>query len=68
MKETGVVVNLRGEGMVFGIECGPLGTLNSNQVANAVVERCYVGHPGNDGIHLLSPSRTASFASARRCA
>ena len=41
--------------MVFGIECGALGSRNANQVANAVVERCYLGHPGHDGIHLLGP-------------
>ena len=55
LKETGVVVNVRGEGMVFGIECGPLGSYNANQVANAVVERCYLGKPCGDGIHLLGP-------------
>jgi 4-aminobutyrate aminotransferase-like enzyme len=55
LKETGVVVNVRGEGMVFGIECGPLGALTPNQVANAVVERSYLGNPGGDGIHLLGP-------------
>ena len=55
LKETGVIVKIRGEGMVFGIECGPLGTLNANQVANAVVERCYLGKPNGDGIHLLGP-------------
>ena len=55
LKETGVIVNVRGEGMVFGIECGALGSRNANQVANAVVERCYLGHPGHDGIHLLGP-------------
>ena len=55
LKETGVVVNVRGEGMVFGIECGPSGTLTPNQVANAVVERCYLGDTGGDGIHLLGP-------------
>ena len=55
LKETGVIINVRGEGMVFGIECGPLGALNANQVANAVVERCYLGKPNGDGIHLLGP-------------
>jgi len=55
LKETGVVVKVRGEGMVFGIECGPLDGLTPNQVANAVVERSYLGHPGGDGIHLLGP-------------
>ena len=55
LKETGVVINVRGEGMVFSIECGPLWELTPNQVANAVVERSYLGKPGGDGIHLLGP-------------
>ncbi len=55
LKETGVVVNIRGEGMVFGLECGSWGVLTPNEVANAVVERCYRGNSQNDGIHLLGP-------------
>lgn len=55
LKETGLIVNVRGEGMVFGIECGPHKSLNPNQVANAIVERCYRGDSNNTGIHLLGP-------------
>ena len=55
LKETGIIVNVRGEGMVFGLECGSFGALTPNQVANAVVERCYRGNSQNDGIHLLGP-------------
>jgi 4-aminobutyrate aminotransferase-like enzyme len=55
LKQTGLIVNVRGEGMVFGIECGPLGDRTPNQVANAIVERCYHGNADNDGIHLLGP-------------
>lgn len=55
LRETGVVVQVRGEGMVFGIECGPVGELTANETANAVVERCYRGNEQNDGIHLLGP-------------
>lgn len=55
LKETGLIVNVRGEGMVFGIECGPHGDRTPNQVANAIVERCYQGNAQNDGIHLLGP-------------
>ena len=55
LKETGLIVNVRGEGMVFGIECGPHGSMTPNQVANAIVERCYRGNNSNDGIHLLGP-------------
>ena len=41
--------------MVFGIECQPVVGLTANQVANQVVEACYVGKPGGDGIHFLGP-------------
>lgn len=53
LKDTGAIVKVRGEGMVFGIECGAIGEHSPNQVANAIVERCYLGQPGGDGIHLL---------------
>ncbi len=55
LKETGIIVNVRGEGMVFGLECGSLGARTPNQVANAIIERCYLGNTHNDGIHLLGP-------------
>lgn len=55
LKETGLVVKVRGEGVVFGIECGPAGGRTAEQIANAVVEACYRGKPGGDGIHLLGP-------------
>ena len=41
--------------MVFGIECGPIANLTANEVANKVVETCYLGKPGGDGIHFLGP-------------
>ncbi|MEZ6061610.1 MAG: aspartate aminotransferase family protein [Planctomycetaceae bacterium] len=53
LKETGVIARVRGEGMVFGIECGSVGKATPNEVANAVIERCYRGDERNDGIHLL---------------
>ena len=34
---------------------GPVAGLTANQVANQVVEACYVGKPGGDGIHFLGP-------------
>ena len=39
--------------MVFGIECGPIGELSANEVANKVTEACYLGKKGGDGIHFL---------------
>ena len=53
LKQTGLVVKVRGEGMVFGIEAAAAGDLSAGQVANAIVETCYRGRPGGDGIHLL---------------
>ncbi|APZ96709.1 aspartate aminotransferase family protein [Fuerstiella marisgermanici] len=55
LKQTGVVAKVRGEGMVFGIECGQVGSTQPGDVANAVIERCYRGNDDNDGIHLLGP-------------
>jgi len=55
LKDTGVITKVRGEGMVFGIECPALGELSGHDVANAVVEACYLGTTGGDGIHLLGP-------------
>lgn len=54
LKETGLIVKVRGEGMVFGIECAASGSLTSNDVANAIVRACYLGD-GSNGIHLLGP-------------
>jgi 4-aminobutyrate aminotransferase-like enzyme len=55
LKETSLVTKVRGEGMVFGIECGPAARLTAAQIANKVVETCYLGKPGADGIHFLGP-------------
>ncbi len=55
LKETGVVAKVRGEGMVFGIECNPIGETAAEDVANVVVEAAYLGREGGDGIHLLGP-------------
>jgi len=61
LKQTGVISKVRGEGMVFGIECAAAGGLSPQEVANAVVEACYLGaatadsKPAPTGIHLLGP-------------
>jgi 4-aminobutyrate aminotransferase-like enzyme len=55
LKSTGLIAKVRGEGMVFGIECAGVGEKTSEQVAAALVEACYLGKPGGDGIHLLGP-------------
>jgi len=53
LKETGIIAKVRGEGLVFGIECADIGGLSSKEVAVKVVEKCYLGKEGGDGIHLL---------------
>ncbi len=73
LKASGVIAKVRGEGMVFGIECASLGGLDSRQVANQVIETCYRGD-GKTGIHLLgalagnvlrvSPPLTLTFEQA----
>jgi 4-aminobutyrate aminotransferase-like enzyme len=55
LKETSLITKVRGEGMVFGIECGPVAEFTANDVANKVVETCYLGKAGGDGIHFLGP-------------
>ncbi|MAX39296.1 aminotransferase class III-fold pyridoxal phosphate-dependent enzyme [Gimesia sp.] len=53
LKETGVISKVRGEGMVFGIECAELGGKTSQEVAIELVKTCYLGEADGDGIHLL---------------
>jgi 4-aminobutyrate aminotransferase-like enzyme len=55
LKHTGAVSKVRGEGMVFGIECAPLGGRAPRDVAIEIVRECYLGRDGGDGIHLLGP-------------
>lgn len=55
LKETGLIGKVRGEGMVFGIECAAAGGRTASDVANRIVESCYLGEEGGDGIHLLGP-------------
>jgi 4-aminobutyrate aminotransferase-like enzyme len=53
LKETGAIAKVRGEGMVFGIECAPLGDLSAAEMANEIVKTCYLGDESGEGIHLL---------------
>ena len=55
LKETAAINKVRGEGMVFGIECESIGDLTAGEVANAIVEAAYLGRDNGDGIHLLGP-------------
>ncbi|MCA9026229.1 MAG: aspartate aminotransferase family protein [Planctomycetaceae bacterium] len=52
LKDTGLIAKVRGEGMVFGIECADAGGFSSKEIASKIVEKCYLGRDGV-GIHLL---------------
>jgi 4-aminobutyrate aminotransferase-like enzyme len=53
--ELDTVARVRGEGVVWGVECAPLGSLSAEQVAQACVEACYRGDEQGRAIHLLGP-------------
>ncbi len=55
LRETGVVAHVRGEGCVWGVECGSVGDCSANEVANACVADCYLGDADGRAIHLLGP-------------
>jgi len=55
LKETGVIKYVRGEGCVWGIECDAVGSHTPEEVANAVVEACYLGDEQGRAVHLLGP-------------
>lgn len=53
--DTGVIVHVRGEGCVWGIECQALGDRTAEQVANDCVEAAYHGDDQGYALHLLGP-------------
>ena len=55
LKDTGVIVNVRGEGCVWGIECAEIGDTTAGEVANECVAACYRGDEQGRAIHLLGP-------------
>jgi len=55
LKETGLISKVRGEGLVFGIECADCGDLSSNDVAVEMVKAAYRGNDAGEGLHLLGP-------------
>jgi 4-aminobutyrate aminotransferase-like enzyme len=50
-----VVARIRGEGIVWGVECAAVGNLSADAVANACVAACYLGDGAGRAIHLLGP-------------
>ena len=55
LTELPTVAHIRGEGVVWGIECAALGNTSADAVANACVEACYLGDDQGRAIHLLGP-------------
>ena len=55
LTETPVVARVRGEGVVWGVECAPVGNHSADEVANACVLACYQGDSSGRAIHLLGP-------------
>jgi len=53
--ELPAVANIRGEGVVWGIECAGVGELPAEAIARACVEACYLGDEDGRAIHLLGP-------------
>jgi 4-aminobutyrate aminotransferase-like enzyme len=55
LEQLPLVAHIRGEGVVWGIECAPLGSHSAADVANACVAACYHGDHARRAIHLLGP-------------
>jgi 4-aminobutyrate aminotransferase-like enzyme len=53
--DTGAVAHVRGEGVVWGVECSAIGDHSAEKVANACVEACYLGDERGRAVHLLGP-------------
>jgi len=55
LTELDAVTHVRGEGVVWGVECQGIGNASAADVANACVEACYLGDASGRAIHLLGP-------------
>ena len=55
LTELSLVANVRGEGVVWGVECAPVDNHPADEVANACIEACYLGDSSGRAIHLLGP-------------
>ena len=49
------VAHIRGAGLVWGVECAPIGSGTAADTANACVRACYLGDDRGRAIHLLGP-------------
>ena len=55
LTELPAVANIRGEGVVWGVECREMGSTPADVVAQRCVETCYLGDEQGRAIHLLGP-------------
>lgn len=55
LTELDIVERIRGEGVVWGIECAGAGQYGADEVAIRAVEACYLGDAKGRAIHLLGP-------------
>jgi 4-aminobutyrate aminotransferase-like enzyme len=55
LTELPAISNIRGEGVVWGVECAAVGATSADAVAQKVVEACYRGDEQGRAIHLLGP-------------
>jgi 4-aminobutyrate aminotransferase-like enzyme len=53
LAELPAVAHIRGEGLVWGIECAAVGDHLPGATANACIEACYLGDEQGRAIHLL---------------
>ena len=49
------VAHIRGEGLVWGIECAPVGGHSADAIARECVAACYHGDAQGRAVHLLGP-------------
>jgi 4-aminobutyrate aminotransferase-like enzyme len=55
LAELDVVASVRGEGLVWGVECVAFGGSAAEEIAAACVRACYLGDASGRAIHLLGP-------------
>jgi 4-aminobutyrate aminotransferase-like enzyme len=55
LRESGAVAHVRGEGVVWGVECAAVGNTPADAVARQCVEACYRGDAQGRAVHLLGP-------------
>jgi 4-aminobutyrate aminotransferase-like enzyme len=55
LSELPAIAAVRGEGLVWGVECAAVGARSAEEVASECVRLCYLGDDQGRAIHLLGP-------------